>query len=255
MKKYRRPDLNLVISRPAIIVSTYKQPFPGWIDSNAAAAAVIFSYGMGISSTDYFYDHIISPFIPCDFVVNAIFVSTAIQGTLKQPEIRLFHICPSGSRKDWMMKQFFADAFEYLKTNPWENTVSPITQMQVYNRRRVYRLMAKKEMLVHMAKANLHGLPLIGDKKKKMQELKRLNYAMRNFAINEKTFSYFRYHNQIHDTTKLFQLWQHVDASERELFDFDSRKVDPVLLGRLNMYGVGRFYRGIDLVSPADDLQ
>ena len=49
LKKLRRPDLRLVVSRPAIITVTQKFPFPGWTDSNAAAGAVIYALGMGIS--------------------------------------------------------------------------------------------------------------------------------------------------------------------------------------------------------------
>jgi len=38
----------MCIIRPAIINTSYAQPFPGWIDSIAAAAAMFLFVGLGI---------------------------------------------------------------------------------------------------------------------------------------------------------------------------------------------------------------
>lgn len=80
-KKKRRPDLRLTISRPAAVSATLKYPFPGWCDSIAAGAAVIYFLGMGISSRDLVYENVISTIIPCDYVVNTIFVATAVSAS------------------------------------------------------------------------------------------------------------------------------------------------------------------------------
>ena len=46
--KLRRGDLTMAIVRPAIINTSYKEPFPGWLDSVAAAAAYYMFAGLGI---------------------------------------------------------------------------------------------------------------------------------------------------------------------------------------------------------------
>lgn len=46
--KLRRGDLTLSIVRPAIINTSYSEPFPGWLDSIAAAAAIYMFVGLGI---------------------------------------------------------------------------------------------------------------------------------------------------------------------------------------------------------------
>lgn len=38
----------MAIVRPAIINTSYKEPFPGWLDSVAAAAAYYMFAGLGI---------------------------------------------------------------------------------------------------------------------------------------------------------------------------------------------------------------
>lgn len=40
------------------------------------------------------------------------------------------------------------------------------------------------------------------------------------------TIGYFRWHNLIHDTTKLLGLISYLDAEESEIFDVDLRKLD-----------------------------
>lgn len=48
LMKGRRGDLNMSIIRPAIINTSYLEPFPGWLDSIAAAAAYFMFIGLGI---------------------------------------------------------------------------------------------------------------------------------------------------------------------------------------------------------------
>ena len=46
--KRRKGDLPVCLIRPAIINTSYSQPFPGWLDSIAAAAAYFMFVGLGI---------------------------------------------------------------------------------------------------------------------------------------------------------------------------------------------------------------
>ena len=48
LMKRRRGNLTVNIVRPAIINTSYAEPFPGWMDSIAAAAALYLFSGLGI---------------------------------------------------------------------------------------------------------------------------------------------------------------------------------------------------------------
>ena len=72
--KKNRGDLPVTIVRPSIIVSCYKEPFEGWIDTLAASGGIIFAVSLGVmhfvkSSGDSILD-----LIPCDLVSNQILV-------------------------------------------------------------------------------------------------------------------------------------------------------------------------------------
>jgi len=100
LKKRRNPNMPLILSRPAIITTTDKYPFPGWTDSLAASAAVVFSLGMGISRHVGGYPDVVTSLVPCDYVVNAVLAGTAIGA--QKPELKIYHICPTDSWPNYM---------------------------------------------------------------------------------------------------------------------------------------------------------
>ena len=62
-----------------------------------------------------------------------------------------------------------------------------------------------------MAKIKLASLPYIGDEKKLALEMKRFKMMQVNNKIMTETIGYFRWHNLIHDTTKLLGLMNFMD--------------------------------------------
>jgi hypothetical protein len=70
-----------------------------------------------------------------------------------------------------------------------------------------------------------------------------------------KTLGYFRWYNSFSDSTKTLSLCSHLDEEEKELFDVDLRKVDPELNAQIFMYGVGKYYCGLDILPPNDQLR
>ena len=81
----RRPDMRISVTRPAVITACHRFPFPGWTDSIAAAGAVVYGLGMGITNRDFCYENVTGTFTPCDYVVNAILVATAHSVALPTP--------------------------------------------------------------------------------------------------------------------------------------------------------------------------
>lgn len=64
-------DIPVVILRPTIITSTYKQPFPGWVEGIRTIDSLALGYGKGrltcfLGDTEAIYD-----VVPADMVVNA----------------------------------------------------------------------------------------------------------------------------------------------------------------------------------------
>ena len=77
----RRGHVPLVIVRPSIIGSSWREPVPGWVDAITAAGAVYMSCGLGILNLIPGQMDNVSDLIPADIVVNSILGAlAAIQG-------------------------------------------------------------------------------------------------------------------------------------------------------------------------------
>ncbi|XP_059306065.1 fatty acyl-CoA reductase 2, chloroplastic-like [Lycium ferocissimum] len=88
-----RDEIPILILRPSIITSSYKEPFPGWIQGFRAIDPLIFFYGKGdlpglLCDPDCFVD-----VVPVDMVVNATMAAIAKHGYLQNPElINVYHV-------------------------------------------------------------------------------------------------------------------------------------------------------------------
>ncbi|KAL3335938.1 hypothetical protein AABB24_031921 [Solanum stoloniferum] len=116
-----KEKLQLVIIRPTIITSTYKEPFPGWIEGVRALDAFILAYGKGV--LNFFYGNPDSKLdtIPGDLVVNAIFAAIlAHENNQCSQQVLIYHISSSsrGPPRNSDIKHFM---FHYFTKNPWIN--------------------------------------------------------------------------------------------------------------------------------------
>jgi hypothetical protein len=76
--KRRQGNVPVCIVRPAIINTSILEPFPGWIDSIAAAAALFLFVGLGIVTEMKGNNKKIGDTVPVDVVVATTIVATAM---------------------------------------------------------------------------------------------------------------------------------------------------------------------------------
>ena len=80
----------MAIVRPAIINTSFKEPFPGWLDSVAAAAAYYMFAGLGMIKEVEGNPENVGDTIPADVVVNNIIVATAYNAFNKK--LSVYHV-------------------------------------------------------------------------------------------------------------------------------------------------------------------
>lgn len=86
----KKGTLPVCIVRPSIINTSYLEPYPGWIDSIAAAAALFMLVGLGVVHELRANWRIISDTVPVDVVVGTIIVASAFN--LKNPKLSIYHV-------------------------------------------------------------------------------------------------------------------------------------------------------------------
>lgn len=90
-----RGEIPVVIIRPSVIESTFKEPFPGWMEGNRMMDPIILSYGKGQLTAFLANPNGVLDVVPADMVVNAIMAAMARHGTSRKPEINLYQIASS----------------------------------------------------------------------------------------------------------------------------------------------------------------
>nr|GEY52763.1 fatty acyl-CoA reductase 2-like [Tanacetum cinerariifolium] len=70
-------DIPVVIIRPSVIESTYKEPFPGWMEGNRMMDPIVLYYGKGQLSGFLVDPNGVLDVVPADMVVNATLAAMA----------------------------------------------------------------------------------------------------------------------------------------------------------------------------------
>lgn len=90
-----RGDIPVVILRPSVIESTYRDPFPGWIEGIRMMDPVVTYYGKGQLSGFPVDPNGVIDVVPADMVVNATLAAIAKHGMSGTPEINVYQVASS----------------------------------------------------------------------------------------------------------------------------------------------------------------
>ncbi|KAG6761760.1 hypothetical protein POTOM_034993 [Populus tomentosa] len=113
-----KDGLPLVIIRPTMVASTYKEPFPGWIEGVRTIDSIIVGYGKGRVTCFISGPRSTLDVIPADMVVNAIIV--AMVARAKQHSEIIYHL-GSSFRNPVNFSNLHDFSFRYFSEHPWIN--------------------------------------------------------------------------------------------------------------------------------------
>lgn len=112
---HMRENLPLVIIRPTVVTSTYKEPFPGWIEGARHIDILALAYGKGRLSCFLGDPELILDLVPGDMVVNAMIVGMVAHAN-QSCEV-IYQV--GSSLQNPINPNVFADyAFQYFRKNP-----------------------------------------------------------------------------------------------------------------------------------------
>ncbi|CAN4100756.1 unnamed protein product [Withania somnifera] len=115
-----KENLQLVIIRPTIITSTYKEPFSGWIEGVRSVDSFILAYGKNILKFIIGDPESKLDVIPGDMVVNSILAAILAHKNKYSQEIVIYHV-GSSSRNPVKIAEVILFTFKYFRQNPWVN--------------------------------------------------------------------------------------------------------------------------------------
>ncbi|KAF3455096.1 hypothetical protein FNV43_RR05544 [Rhamnella rubrinervis] len=115
-----KDELPIVIIRPAMVTSTYKEPFPGWIEGLRTVDSVIVGYGKGKVTCFLASPTLVFDLIPADMVVNAMMVAMVSHAKDKKGSGIIYHV-GSSMRNPINITMLRNFTFKYFVENPLIN--------------------------------------------------------------------------------------------------------------------------------------
>ncbi|KAM7272419.1 hypothetical protein ACFE04_027082 [Oxalis oulophora] len=196
-----KDNLSVVILRPAIITSTYKEPFPGWAEGVRTIDSLAVGYGKG-KLTCFLGDlNAIVDVIPGDMVVNSIIVSMAAHAK-QLSDTNIYHIGSSVRnpvKNGWLQDY----GYRHFTVKPWINKDgTPVKGLEYAN-----------TAFCHIFKAKYTDLN------------RKIKFVMRLIEL----YSPYLFFKGIFDDTNAENLRIAVKAScneETEIFCFDPAIID-----------------------------
>ncbi|NLE97299.1 MAG: HAD-IB family hydrolase [Propionibacterium sp.] len=109
-------DIRVSVVRPAIVESSLRDPYPGWIEGFKMADPIILAYGRGQLPEFPASPDAVIDIIPCDFVVNAIVAVCATEPEIGAPE---YYHCSSGARNPLTFRGIYEHVRAYFEAHPY----------------------------------------------------------------------------------------------------------------------------------------
>ena len=218
-----REDMPLIILRPAIIESSHREPFPGWIQGSRMADPIIMAFGKGLIREFPGDPDSLVDMVPVDHVVNA-----ALTAAIRRPEDPEVLQVASGDRNPLRYRELYEHVREYFLENPLRDSGGrpiPPPKWGFPGRRAVERRLKAEvvgldvagKVVTHLPEghmsADLRGRVARAEKRARMSLYYSRIYGP--YSTMESTFSSAR-------TRELFEA---LPAEDREEFPFDIARV------------------------------
>ena len=213
--------LPLCIVRPTIIGGSWKEPYPGWVDSVSAAGVFYLSVGLGLLRVTLGNQNNIGDQIPVDTVVNCAIVAAAL-ACHRSGKIQVVHV-GSSARNPVVWKTCKEVISRYWNRYPSEKAMARCDftltdNLLVYRSLRLFKRQLPAMLLSAVAKVS--GVPSLVKGSQKITKL--LN---REVMISE-TFSHFTMHEWVFESQQVVDFMKIMSPREQAKFDLDISKLD-----------------------------
>lgn len=219
-----RGETPLVILRPAIIESSHREPYPGWIQGTRMADPIIMAFAKGILREFPGDPNSYVDIVPVDHVVNAILAA----GIRRPEEPEVFQVA-SGERNPLRYRGLYDIVRGYFLARPLRDSGGRPLQVPEWSfpgRRRVEGRL----------KLELAGLKVAGKVAARMPEGHMAHDARQRIARAEKRARMSLYYSRIYgayanmtatfSTARTKALYDALSPEDREEFPFDITRLD-----------------------------
>ncbi|KAI3470306.1 hypothetical protein Pfo_026969 [Paulownia fortunei] len=222
-------DIPVLIIRPTVIESCYKEPVPGWIQGNRMFDPIIISYGKG--QLPAFLGNPDTPMdvIPLDIVVNATIAAIAKHGYMHKSELNVYQMA-SGVVNPLRYSEFFEYIYECFDSEPLIESKSftrinyydDLNKIKYFDNFNDFSKYTREEISRRLGMRNAVGIDVKRTQKLQKQLKAKVTYAEQLCKMYE-FLGFFKARFHAGNIQKLLS-----EMSEEEQINFaiDVRKID-----------------------------
>ncbi|ESQ44412.1 hypothetical protein EUTSA_v10005887mg [Eutrema salsugineum] len=220
----KRGKFPVVIIRPSIIESSYKEPFPGWLQGRRMSVPLILGYGKEQISDMWGDYQSFCDIIPVDMVANAAIAAIAKHGFGDVPELKVYNVTSTSHANPLRLGELADFSHQHLCDSPLTETITKdLERMKFHSSLEgftssVSNTLAKQEIEMNTGEGKggeSHTTLSIKGKRK-------LNY----FVSLARTYQPYSFFQACFDDTNTRSLIQEMSLEERKVFEFDGRCID-----------------------------
>ncbi|WP_433172978.1 HAD-IB family hydrolase [Actinoallomurus sp. CA-150999] len=219
-------ERRLSIVRPAIVESSLRHPYPGWIDGYKMADPLIIAYGRGVLPEFPGLPDSVVDIIPVDLVVNATIAVAATPP--ERGETGYFHI-GSGSRNPLSFRGLYENVRDYFRRHPMpagERGHIRVPQWRFPGSRQVEMMLSSGERATSAAERALLRLPASAKTRDWMTAVHRQQTNLDFLRRYSDLYQAYTKAEVIYDDARTHALHRTVPPERVEEYGFDPSIID-----------------------------
>ncbi|CAA7060503.1 unnamed protein product [Microthlaspi erraticum] len=219
----KRGDMPVVIIRPSVIESSYKEPFPGWLQGIRMTAPLILGNGKE-QIPDLLADYgSIMDVIPVDMVVNGTIAAMAKHGCGDNVSLlKVYNVTSSSNPNPLRLGEMMDLAHQHLCDSPLPEKTKDLERMKYHSSLEGFTSSVSKTLAKHEREMNNGEGEAESHIRLSRKGKRKLNY----FVSLAKEYQPFLFFKARFDDTNTRSLIQELSMEERKMFDFDGSFID-----------------------------
>ncbi|KAM0834364.1 hypothetical protein ACQ4PT_063630 [Festuca glaucescens] len=223
-----RGEIPVVTIRPSVIESTWRDPFPGWMEGNRMMDPVVLYYGKGQLSGFLADPDGVLDVVPADMVVNATLASMAKHGraaaTGSGGGMHVYHVA-SSTVNPLVFGDLSRFLFQHFTRNPYSDAAGQpiaVPPMRLFDTMEQFASYVEADALLRTARA---GAASAGERlSQRFQELcaKSIEQTIHLGSI----YQPYTFYTGRFDNGNTERLIAEMSAEEKAAFHFDVRSID-----------------------------
>ncbi|KAL8036834.1 hypothetical protein ABFX02_11G001800 [Erythranthe guttata] len=219
-----RGEVPVVVIRPSVIESTYKEPFPGWMEGNRMMDPIILQYGKG-QLTGFLVDpNGVLDVVPADMVVNATLAAMAKHGEAGKPEYNIYQVA-SSVVNPLVFRDLAELLYQHFNSSPFmDSTGNPVRvpKMKLFHSMEDFSSHLWRHAINRTGLGALANLD--GKLSQKLETICRKSVEQAKYLAN--IYESYTFYGGRFDNSNTKRLMGCMSKEERQEFGFDVEKID-----------------------------